>query len=148
MGGFLQRGLLLYLIVAICITFTAPEVIFDSGSPRDNTVLSWFDMTYNESSGEVITNNQWGSGSSSEINNSMTQTNPASSGSGSILGFLDPLFQVFSWIGLIFKVIFSPITIMIDPLVSMPSGVVLIIGVPLVLLMIFGLISWIRSGMA
>lgn len=152
MGGFLQRGILLYLMLAIAIVFAAPEVVFTNpnGSPAEATLLSWFDLDTTDYYDLHFRNESNPQLSSSTIGNEtnafITPTSP--SGSGGILGWLDPLYQVFSWVTLIFKMLFSPIILLTDPRVAMPFSVVLLIGIPLVILFIVGLISWIRSGIA
>lgn len=156
MAGFLQRGVLLYLCLAIAVCFAAPEVVFDTygtGNTRDNTMLSWFDLQNygdgvefkntsdpNFASGNVILDN-----ATAGLDN---YKSPSTSQGGSLLGWLDPLFQVFDWIRLIFRIIFSPILLLTDPEIAMPSSILLIIGIPLVIMMIIGMISWIRSGIA
>ena len=154
MAGFLQRGVLLYLCLAIAVCFAAPEVVFDTEltkAPVDNTMLSWFDL---ESDGTSVdfrntskpdwSNDPLLANATAGLDNYKT---PSSTGGG-LLGWLDPLFQVFEWIKLLFRIIFSPILLLIDPRIAMPSSIVLIIGIPLVIMMIIGMISWIRSGIA
>lgn len=150
MAGFLQRGVLLYLMLAIAIVFAAPQVVFTnpSGSPAQNTLLSWFDLDTSDYSNLHFRNESVPALNPSTIGNEtnafITPTSP--SGSGGILGWLDPLYQVFSWVTLLFKMLFSPILLLTDPRIAMPFSVVLLIGIPLVLLFIIGLIGWIRSG--
>lgn len=143
MAGFLQRGLLLYLMIAIIMVFAAPQVVFSGTSPAKTTVLGWFDMTYDPVTGVVTQGGNFSSDKYSDAASSMNQpTSPA--GAGGILGFIDVFYQVFSWVVLFFQIIFSPIYLLTS--VNMPFGIVLILGVPLVLLFILGIISWIRSG--
>ena len=150
MAGFLQRGVLLYLMLAIAMCFAAPQVVFTKpdGSPMQGTLLTWFDLDTTDYSNLHFRNTSNPSFSSSIGDNETGSfTIPSSpSGSGGILGWLDPLFQVFSWIPLFFRVLFSPIILLTDPRVAMPFSVVLLIGIPLVILFIVGLIGWIRSG--
>jgi len=136
MAGFLQRGLLLYLFLAIAVSFAAPDVIFANGSPAGNNVLSWFDLSYNDVTGDVTASPQFATDTQVQNATSGLETPSAISQSGGILGWLDPLFQVFSWIPLIFKVLFSPILLLTNPLIAMPTSVILIIGIPLVLLIV------------
>ena len=148
MAGFLQRGILLYLFVAIAVSMAVPQVIFDNGSPAGNSVMSWFDLdsTYTGTT-PIVTNTSdyFGNAVTSDAQSSLSsQTSPSQS--GGILGWLDPLFQVFSWVPMMFRVIFSPIILLTDSRVAMPGIVVLIFAIPLVLLFILGLIGWIRSG--
>jgi hypothetical protein len=144
--GFLQRGLLIYMCLAIAMTFAAPQEVFSGGSPAENTVLSWFNINYDDGTGVV----SMGDSTTSSNVDTSGLTDPTSPGSsGSILGFLDPLYQVWSYVKLIFKVLFSPIIILTGPsMTGAPLPIVLILGVPLVFLTILGLIFWIRSGLA
>ena len=148
MAGFLQRGILLYLFVAIAVSMAVPQVIFDNGSPAGNSVMSWFDLDSSYTGTTPIvtnTSDYFGTGVTSDAQSSLSsQTSPSQS--GGILGWLDPLFQVFSWVPMIFRVIFSPIILLTDSRVAMPGIVILIFAIPLVLLFIIGLIAWIRSG--
>lgn len=150
MAGFLQRGVLLYLCLAIAMCFAAPEVVFDQNTPQGRNVLEWFNIDYNNQTGVIGINNQTSFVHDEYMDNAtagMDNPTPPSS-SGSVLGWLDPLFQVFGWIKLFFRMIFSPILLMVDPRVSMPVPIILIIGIPLVVMFIIGIISWIRSGIA
>lgn len=154
--GFFQRGLLIYLCLAIAICFAAPSVVFNSGSAADNTVLSWFNLAYNPANcvGQVDQSNcitMTSSVVSDNVGNTTgsftTITSPSSS--GSLIGFIDPVFQVFSWIPLVFKVLFSPIILLSSSaMAGAPPQIMLMFGIPLVFMTIIGLIIWIRSGFA
>lgn len=143
MAGFLQRGLLLYLLIAIIMVFAAPQYVFSGNTPADKTVLAWFDMTYDNNTGSV---SMGGNFSSSQYGTAYgTMNDPTSpAGANGILGFIDVFYQVFDWVKLFFKVIFSPILLFTN--VGMPTPIILILAVPLVLLFILGIIGWIRSG--
>jgi len=147
--GFLQRGLLIYLCIAIAICMTMPQIIFNGNTPADNSVLSWFNLNYDSTTNSIsIGNTTTSTNIQSGTDRFLSPTSP--SGSGSILGFLDPVFQIFTWIPLIFKVMFSPIILLTSAAVTgdavISSALLLIIGIPAVFLMIVGLITWIRSG--
>jgi len=156
--AFLQRGLIIYLFIALAMTFAYPQAIFNGNTPADNTVLSWFNLALNQTCINVpgqtdFSNCVYVPGSITAFsntvgNNTATFTTPSSpSSSGSLIGFLDPVFQVFSWIGLFFKVIFSPIIMLTSPIMTgAPTALTLLLGIPLVFLMIIGLITFIRSG--
>ena len=156
--AFLQRGLLIYLFIALAMVFAYPQAIFNGNTPADNTVLSWFNLALNTTCTNVpgqtdFSNCVYIPNSASQFsntvgNNTNTFTTPSSpSSSGSIIGFLDPVFQVFSWVGLFFKIIFSPIILLTSGvMVGAPTALILLFGIPLVFLMIIGLITFIRSG--
>lgn len=154
--GFLQRGLLLYLCIALAIAFASPQIIFSGNSPAQNTVLSWFNLQLNQSclvttastdqSNCIVTSsaqiNPYVSNYSSSFT---TPSSPASS--GSLIGFIDPVFQVFSWVGVFFKTLFSPIILLSSPaMAGAPPAIMLLFGIPIVFMLIVGLIIWIRSG--
>lgn len=146
MAGFLQRGLLLYFFVAVAVSMAVPDVVFDTGTPAGSTVMSWFDIDSSYTgTGAVVTNQSDYFGEVGNATSSLS-TLSSPSQSGGILGWLDPLYQVFSWIPLMFRVLFSPIILLTDSRVAMPGIVILIFAIPLVLMFIIGLISWIRSG--
>jgi hypothetical protein len=147
--GFLQRGMLIYLGIAIAICMTMPSVIFSGGSPAENSVLSWFNLNYDSTTNTVSMQNTTTSTQiSSGTDRFLSPTSPSSS--GSLLGFVDPVYQVFSWIPLFFKVLFSPIILLMSPATTgapvLASSLLFIIGIPATFLMIIGLIIWIRSG--
>lgn len=155
--GFLQRGILIYLAIAIAVAMSMPSAIFNSGSPADNTVLSWFNLQYNPGTDTIQMKNTTNNGLNSGLptSNFGTPSSPASS--GSLIGFIDPVYQVFSWIGTVFKVVGSPLYLLsggsaavADTSVNSPMqmGLLLIFVIPLTLLMVIGLIIWIRSGFA
>ena len=145
--GFLERGLLLYLGIAIALCFAAPQVIFTSGSTADNSVLGWFNMGYNETDGSVYSITSSNSFSTTANSSSTSFTSGNTPEAGGLLGFLDPVFQVFGWIGLIFKVLFSPVVLLTgDAMAGAPTMLFLIIAIPIVFMTLFGLIAWIRGG--
>jgi hypothetical protein len=128
-----------------------PSVLFDGNTPAENSVLSWFNLEYNPVTDKVTLASTTTSTAIDGATGSFeTPTSP--SGSGSILGFIDPVYQVFSWIPLIFKVLFSPIILVTSPAfagdATLSSALLFIIGIPLTFMMIVGLIVWIRSGLA
>lgn len=159
--GFLQRGLLIYMCIAIAICMSMPGQLFNGNTPAENSVLSWFDLAYDSNTGQVT---MQGSNSSTNIASGTDRlqnpTNPASS--GSLIGFIDPVFQVWSWIQLIFKVLFSPVVLLTNsggtanPIIAdhgqinspLQMGLMFIFVIPLVFMTIIGLIIWIRSGFA
>lgn len=146
--GFLMKGVLLYLLLAIAIAFAAPHMIFSSGSPADNTVLSWFNVRIdaNDSIYYDIGNYSASGDAGAGIAN-LSTIPPLPTGSGFLMGWIDPLLKVFSWVGTFGKVLFSPIIIFTKPEMSgAPIAILLIIGIPIVALFIIGLIGWIRSG--
>lgn len=150
--GFLQRGLLIYLCIAIAVCMTMPSVLFNGNTPAENSVLSWFNLVYDPVTDTVTMGNTTASTNiASGTAGFETPSSPSSS--GSLIGFIDPVFQVFSWVKLIFKVIFSPLILLTSPALVggspiLANALMFIIGIPLVFLTIVGLIIWIRSGFA
>jgi hypothetical protein len=148
--GFLQRGLLIYLTIAIAVCMTMPSVIFDNpNNAAERSVLSFFNLELNSTTGLVQTSSTTTSDTIASGTDGFTKPSSPSS-SGSLLGFIDPVFQVFEWIGLFFKVLFSPIILLISPAAAgsavLSNALLMIIGIPLVFMMIVGLVIWIRSG--
>ncbi len=143
--GFLMKGILLYLLLATAIAFGAPSMIFSSGSPSDNTVLSWFNVRANiNNTVYYATADNYSTSGSSVANLSALPAVPSASGSW---GFVDPLLKVFSWVGTFGKILFSPIVMFTKPeMDGAPIAILFIIGIPIVVLFLIGLIGWIRSG--
>lgn len=149
--SFFQRGLLIYLCIAIAVCMSAPQIIFDSGTPAENSVLSWFQLQYDSNTNSVTMIN---SSLSNNVNSGTESFQKTSSpaASGSLLGFIDPIYQVFSWIPLIFKVIFSPIILLTGGSAAVvgnsaiSTGLMFVFAIPAVFLMIIALIMWLRSG--
>jgi hypothetical protein len=144
--GFFQRGLLLYLCLAIAMAFAAPQVIFSGNSPADVTLLSWFSVNYDNSTGDI----SYVNGSSGLQGDA--GTNAAESFGASrttVTGFLsfiiDGLWQVWSWVAAIFKVLFSPIILLTSPDLHIPTPIIFVFAIPLTFLFIIGLIMWIRG---
>jgi hypothetical protein len=140
--GFFQRGLLLYLCLAIAMAFAAPQVVFNGDSPAENNLLSWFNVERNvtDNTLSISDNSSFGGAVDTDAEESFTATKSP------LLGALDTLWQVFSWVGVIFKVIFSPIIVLTAPELNMPTAVIFVFAIPLTFLFIVGLIGWIRSG--
>jgi len=141
--GYLERGLLLYLLLALAITFAYPQVVFTGQAGE--TVLQWFDVSYNSSTDTVSV----GSAMSSSATNATADLAiaPDTSGTG-FLYLFDPIFQVLSWFLLIFAILFSPIMLLGSGnpgMAGAPTAVVFMIGLPLVLLMVIALIKFFRG---
>ena len=147
--AFLLKGILVYLLLAIAVTMWAPQVIFNSGSPSDATVLSWFkikldanNQPYYDTGGAYALN---GSAATSVAQMGNVPITP--SGNPTLLTGLDSLFQVFSWIATFGKVLFSPIIIFSSPaMTGAPMALLWIFAIPIVLLFLVSIIAWIRSG--
>jgi hypothetical protein len=142
--GFFAKGLMLYLVLAIAVTCAAPQFVFTGGSPAESTLLSWFNLHYDGTS-VTMTNTTLSSQTNTAAEGFTQTTTPATA--GSLLGWIDPIFQVFSWIPLIFKALFSPIILLSSgAMAGAPPGIMLILGIPLVFMMIIGLFGFLRSG--
>jgi hypothetical protein len=146
--GFLAKGVLLYLLLAVAIAFAAPSIIFSSDSPSDSTVLSWFNIRLNSTDNSIYYNTTTYS-ITGEANTSYSQllTTPALPTGTGFLGFIDPLLHVFSWIATFGKVLVSPIIMFTHPeMTGAPIAILMIIGIPIVLLFLLGIIGFIRNG--
>jgi hypothetical protein len=147
--GFLLKGSLLYLLLAVALAFGAPGTVFNGTNPTDATFLSWFnirlDPATNVISYDTSTYDPTGAASSSFGN--LTAQWQAPTNQGTFFSGLDPLFQVFSWIGTFGKMLFSPIIMLTKPeMTGAPIAILFIIAIPIVLLFLIGIIGWIRSG--
>jgi len=147
--GFIERGLLLYLVMAIACVFIAPTIIFNGSSPADSTVLSWFNIEYTNNEAR-ITSATLSSDANNATNNLAGAQTSATSGL-TLLSIFDPIGQfvsgAVSWFKLFFKVLFSPIVLLSSPEFSgMHPAVMFIFGIIPVFLVIIGIIVFIRSG--
>jgi hypothetical protein len=143
--AFLIKALMLYLVLAIAVSCAAPQFIFTNvNSPAEKTFLSWFNLHYDGTN--IVMGNSTLASSTDSASKAFTDASSPSS-AGSLLGWIDPIFQVFSWIPLIFKALFSPIILLASPaMAGAPPGIMFILGIPLVFMTIIGLIGFIRSG--
>ncbi len=138
--GYFAKILLIYLGLAIAISIAAPTMVFNGSSPADTTLLSWFDMSYDSTTG----NYSYDPSGQLAINETGAF---GTSGANPTSGWIDTLSQVFDWVKLVFKTLGSPITLMTTgAMVDAPAGLVFIIGIPLVFMLVIGLIGFIRSG--
>lgn len=144
--SFLLKGILIYLLLATAISFWSPEIIFNTNSPSDMTVLSWFNVVLINDSVQYNTSTYSLTGFGNTSYSQTKVATPLPTGTG-FLGFIDPLLQVFSWIETLGKVLFSPIIIFTHPKMrEAPIGLLFIIIIPMVLLFLVSVIGWIRSG--
>lgn len=145
--GFLTKGILLYLLLAISIAFAAPNIIFSGSSPSDATVLSWFNIRLDANNSVYYNSTTYSpTGEASTSYGNISTIPPLPTGTG-FLGFIDPLLHVFSWIATFGKVLFSPIIIFTHPEMSgAPIAILMIIGIPVVLLLLLGIVAFIRNG--
>jgi hypothetical protein len=142
--GFLQRGLLLYLAIAIAMVFAAPTIVFNGDNPKDATFLSWFNIHMDANNSPVLsTNNTLGQGTNG-AGSGLVDAKPPSSGL-SIFGFIDPIWQVWEWMGVIFKALFSPVVVLTSPSLALPTPILFVFVIPLTFMFIIGLIMWIRG---
>jgi hypothetical protein len=150
--GFLTKGVLIYLLLAIAIAFAAPHIIFSGSSPSDATVLSWFNVKIDANNTVYYdTIPAYGlNGSALTSNMGMTTLpTPTSGGTSFFQTFIDPLVQTWNWVITLGKVVFSPIIIFTHPdMTGAPISLLFIIGLPIVVLFLLGLIIWVRSGEA
>ena len=77
--GFLQRGLLIYLTIAIAVCLTMPSIIFNNnGNPAERSVLSFFNMDYDNSTGDFAITSTTTSSSSRMSGNKQESTSSSS----------------------------------------------------------------------
>jgi hypothetical protein len=145
--GFLTKGILLYLLLAVAVAFAAPSIIFSGSSPSDVTVLSWFNIGLDANNTVFYNSTTYSTtGGANSSYSTLSTVPPLPTGTG-FLGFIDPLLHVFSWIATFGKVLFSPIIIFTHPEMSgAPIAILMIIGIPVVLLLLLGIVAFIRNG--
>jgi hypothetical protein len=142
--GFLERGILLYLLFAIAVTIFNPSMVF--GVDGQGSPLSWLkvgtnstDPIYYDASG---TNELQGDAA---VNSNTTKNQIAPPTGVSVFVWIDGLKQVFGWVASIFLFIFSPI-IFLATITGGASVMTVLIGIPLVILFLWGILYFIRSG--
>jgi hypothetical protein len=150
--GMFTNALMLYLCLAIALSCAAPTVVFGDGgnSPAQKTFLSWFNNGNSIYDGSG-TNGEGLSISSTKLSRDLGNatsdfSKPKDIGSNLRMTFIDPIFQIMSWIGLIFIVLGTPIALLSGGLVGAPPILVVILGIPLVFMMLIGIIAFFRSG--
>lgn len=145
--GFLQRGLLLYLAIAIGVTFASAPILYGEDNQADKTVLSWFNIEINQTSKQpyvpYTANFSYGNGTDGS-QQYFDSAKPPSSGLG-IFGFIDPIWQIWDWVRVFFKTIFSPFVVLLDPSLQLPTPIIFVFVIPLTFMFIVGLIMWIRG---
>jgi hypothetical protein len=146
--AFLMRGLLFYLAFAIAIAMWQPQVVFGTnGNVQNNNLLSWYDVHYNSSTGSMYmaSSSLQGGVYNATYGANGIQTVP-NKGSQLSLNFLDPVFQIFGFLGLILQLLMSPLSIIAFGVPGIPFGIVLIIGLVPTFLVLLSVVFWIRSG--
>lgn len=151
--GLLTKLLVFYLIMALCATLYAPEVIL--GESQDGTILSFFKVSsFNGtiSDDDPNQNISLGDGFATEFNlepNAESQSvfSKIINNIGGAFNYLiDGLANVLGVFKLVFRVIFSPIILLFSPAaVGMPTIIGLFIGLPTALLMIFAIVAFIAG---
>ena len=146
--GFLEKGLIIYLCLAIACVFWQPSIIFE-GSEQGNSVLSFIGInSYNQTTNEPIID-PVGS-TSNDVNNSNSQLSTSRTSETSLGNFqfiVDPIFNAFGWVNLFFKVLFSPWIIFTSPQMgNAPLPIFFIYAVPIIFITLIGIIFFIRSG--
>lgn len=151
--GLLTKLIMFYAIMSLCITLYDPQTVF--GSDYNSTVLSFFNINgYNSTTGEININQ--GTTLGNDLGQQFTinvtsdqQTIFAkivNGISGTINYFVDGLANVLEFFKIVFKVIASPIIFLFSPAAAgMPKIIGAFIGLPMVLLMLFAIVAFIRG---
>ena len=146
--GFLERGLLLYLLFAITVSISYPAYIFNTdGNQKENSPLSFINVKYNSSTGQPFYETVGGQTMTNTAAGYANETTsqPVIQTGVTILTWIDGLKQVFSWVGLFFKFLLSPV-IFLAGIAGVASPLTVMIGLPLVILFLLGLLYFVRSG--
>lgn len=150
--GFLEKGLIIYTALALACLYCYPQFIFNAENPTDASVLAWFNVAV-DSSGHPVYNGNSGSNGYNLAGNAANSTyngilKPGEIPTGSsILGFMDPVWQVFGWISTFFKMLFSPVVIIYNwTLMGAPSELLFFLGIPLAAAFVVGLVIFMRAG--
>jgi hypothetical protein len=145
--GWLEKGVIFYFFLALAIACWQPTVVFDSNSPTDATLLSWFNVVLDSNNQTVYNTSRYAfTGNAGGSAGNMTVTAPVPTGTN-ILTLIDPIYQIFSWIPTLVKIMFGPIILLTKPeFAGMPGIVYMIIGLPAILLFLVGLIYFLRGG--
>jgi len=147
--GFFEKGILIYLLIAVAVSFWQPTIIFNGENPYENNLLSWFNVKINTTTNEIYYDTTEGYEASTEVDQATDEAlriDPIPSGTN-FLTFLDPIFKVIAFAGIIVKFIFSPIIILTKPqFTGMPVSIILMFAIPLVTLFLVSVFKWIRNG--
>lgn len=147
--GFFEKGILLYLLLAVAISLWQPSIIFDTSTAQANTPLSWFNIQLNTTTNQVYYDTQDGYNVTGDVQtglNEALRVDRIPQGTN-FLTFLDPIFKVLSFLAVILKILFAPIIIFTKPqFTGLPVSFMLIFVIPLVALMLISILKWIRNG--
>jgi len=144
--GFLERGLLLYLCLAIAMAFSFPTIIFGTNEQGRN-MLSFFGINaYDNVTGEPIINGTITYGDTATQNQLLKQGVDVTPSTFQF--FIDVVKNTIGYIVLFFKVILSPFIIFYTAVTSfgMPLPLLFMFALPMVLLFLLGIIYFLRSG--
>lgn len=150
--SWIAKGLLMYLFLAMAFSFAYPEAVFctqsspiacENGKPLATTPLTWFDMSYNQNTGNITLSGVGDSAYNSTHSLSVVQKGGSV---GTVLLIFEPIGQILQWFALIFAVIISPITIFTSPIMAgAPIAITFLFAIPLVFIVMVGLVFWIRG---
>lgn len=135
---FLEKGLLLYLCFAIACSFAMPTWVFGN----QNILTSMFNIN----STNITTTQQVGFGAN-ELNQPNTTFKAGYEGAAATQFVVDPLGNVIGIVGFIFRFLFSPFIIFYNLVtIGAPVPMIFIFAMPVVFLVFWGIIVFIRSG--
>lgn len=147
--GFFEKGILLYLLLAVAISLWQPSIIFDGSTSQADTPLGWFNVKLNTTNNEVYYDTGDGYNVTGDVQtgiNEALRVDRIPQGTN-FLTFLDPIFKVLSFLAVVIKILFAPIIIFTKPqFTGLPMSFMLIFVIPLVALVLISILKWIRNG--
>lgn len=144
--GFLEKGMLLYFVLALAVAFWQPAYVFDSEQGKTVLDVVGIDSYDEETNMPVYGQTANFSGESSEAQEALTQSGGESI-FGSLQFIIDPVFNAIGWVKLLGKFLFSPVLIFFNPIMSeAPAPILFLFAMPLIFLVLMGIIYFVRSG--
>lgn len=140
-----QRGLLIYLMIAIAFVFAAPSAVIGNNKIGHSMMDFFTGVQYDAVSNQVTNVNGVNINQDYQDITQENNTNGLfSSGSGTTNSLfsiiIDPLVNLLSFITLIFSVLLSPIILMTSPqMQGAPPAIMLLLALPLVVLFFSGI---------
>lgn len=134
--GLLTKILMIYLFLSIGALMYNPSAVLGNSKQAD-TVLSFFNIN------ETNYQNFGSFNVSSEGSNANQGMLAPPVEKPNFLLLIDPVFQIFEWIKIIFKVITAPIQLLVYS--AAPWQLQYILGLPLVFLLLIAIILIIRG---
>lgn len=145
--GFLEKGLLLYLCLAIAILFWQPSIILGE-SEQSAHILSVFNIdSVNQTNGSIKDLGLPGTLNLSDQTAYDQLTKVGSDTTSTLIqAFIDAVANVMEYVKIFFRIVFSPFVIFTSPqMADAPAPVLFVFALPAILGLIVAIILFVRG---